>query len=145
MRRLFLTALGLLVFMVAACGSGSSDIVSYTDPEKTSLVNLPTGWHTYDISELNALEDVPFAEPYGGFEYPAVTSLAFDGAPPRLLANLPARPHLAAPPSPPEIAPTSPPPWHWSPPRSAPCRSEASATWNANTSTARHSVRQFFP
>ena len=88
MRRLFLTVLGLLAFMVVACGSGSSDIVSYTDPEKSSLVNLPTGWHTYDISELNALDDVPFAEPYGGFDYPAVSSLAFDGAPARDVANL---------------------------------------------------------
>ena len=88
MRRLFLLPLCLFAWSVAACGSGNADVVSYTDPEKTSLVNLPPEWHTYDINELNALEDVPFAEPYGGFEYPAVSSLAFDGAPARDVSNL---------------------------------------------------------
>ena len=88
MRRLFSIAVIPLTFAVAACGSGDSDLVPYTDPEKLSLVNLPPEWHTYDIAELNALEDVPFAEPYGGFEYPAVSSLAFDGAPARDVTNI---------------------------------------------------------
>lgn len=81
-------ALGPLALVLAACGSGASDIVSYTDPDKLSLVNLPTEWNTYEISELNALEDVPFAEPYAGFEYPALFSMAFDGAPARDVANV---------------------------------------------------------
>ncbi len=88
MRRWLMIALGPLALALAACGTGTTDLVAYTDPEKLSLVNLPTEWNTYEISELNALEDVPFAEPYGGFEYPAVTSLAFDGAPARDIANL---------------------------------------------------------
>jgi hypothetical protein len=88
MRRRLMIALGPLVVALAACGSGATDMVSYTDPDKLALVNLPTAWNTYEISELNALEDVPFAEPYGGFEYPAVSSLAFDGAPARDVANV---------------------------------------------------------
>ena len=88
MRRRLMIALGPLVVALAACGSGATDMVSYTDPDKLSLVNLPTAWNTYEISELNALENVPFAEPYGGFEYPAVSSMAFDGAPARDVANV---------------------------------------------------------
>lgn len=81
-------ALGPFALVLAACGSGGTDIVSYTDPDKLSLVNLPTEWNTYEISELSALEDVPFAEPYAGFEYPALFSMAFDGAPARDVANV---------------------------------------------------------
>lgn len=88
MRRRLMIALGPLALVLAACGSGTTDIVSYTDPDKLSLVNLPTEWNTYEISELAALEDVPFAEPYAGFEYPALFSMAFDGAPARDVANV---------------------------------------------------------
>jgi hypothetical protein len=88
MRRALKIALGPLVVALATCGSGTSDTVSYTDPDKLSLVNLPPTWNTYEISELNALDDVPFAEPFAGFEYPAVSSLAFDGAPARDVSNV---------------------------------------------------------
>lgn len=88
MRRRLMIALGPFALVLAACGSGGTDIVSYTDPDKLSLVNLPTEWNTYEISELSALEDVPFAEPYAGFEYPALFSMAFDGAPARDVANV---------------------------------------------------------
>jgi len=88
MRRALKIALGPLVVALAACGSGTADTVSYTDPDKLSLVNLPTTWNTYEIGELNALDDVPFAEPFAGFEYPAVSSFAFDGAPARDVANV---------------------------------------------------------
>jgi hypothetical protein len=88
MRRRLLIAAGPLALILVACGSGSPEIVSYTDPDKLSLVNLPTEWNTYETSELSALEDVPFAEPYGGFEFPAVSSLAFDGAPAHDVTNI---------------------------------------------------------
>jgi hypothetical protein len=87
MRRLMI-AIGPLAVALAACGSGTTDVVAYTDPDKLSLVNLPTEWHTYEIAELSALEDVPFAEPYQGFDYPAVSSLAFDGAPALDVSNI---------------------------------------------------------
>jgi hypothetical protein len=88
MRRALKIALGPLVVALAACGSGTSDTVSYTDPDKLSLVNLPTTWNTYEITELNELDHVPFAEPFAGFEYPAVSSIAFDGAPARDVSNV---------------------------------------------------------
>ena len=88
MRRALKIALGSLVVALAACGSGTSETVPYTDPDKLSLVNLPTTWNTYEISELNALDDVPFAEAFAGFEYPAVSSIAFDGAPARDVSNV---------------------------------------------------------
>ena len=88
MRRALMIALGPLLLTLAACGSGASDTVSYTDPDKLALVNLPNTWNTYEISELNALDDVPFAEPFAGFDYPAVSSLAFDGAPARDVTNV---------------------------------------------------------
>jgi hypothetical protein len=88
MRRRITIALGPLVLVLVACGSGTSEIVSYTDPDKLTLVNLPTEWNTYEISELNALEDVPFEESYAGFDYPAVSLMAFDGAPARDVANV---------------------------------------------------------
>ena len=88
MRRAFITAILPLAVALASCGSGNDDTVSYTDPEKLSLVNLPQNWNTYETSELTALDDVPFAEPYGGFEYPPVSALAFDAAPSRDVANV---------------------------------------------------------
>jgi hypothetical protein len=88
MRRAFITVLGPLALALVSCGTGDADTVSYTDPDKLSLVNLPTTWNTYEIAELNALEDVPFAEPYAGFNYPPVSSLAFDAAPARDVANV---------------------------------------------------------
>lgn len=88
MRRALKIALGPLLVTLAACGSGTSDTVSYTDPDKLTLVNLPTTWNTYEIAELNSLDEVPFAEPFAGFEYPAVSSIAFDGAPARDVSNV---------------------------------------------------------
>ncbi len=78
----------LLVLMVAiavtACGSsGAESTINYTDAGKLSLVQFPDNWHTYELAELDNLEDVPFEEPFQGFEYPAVVSTAFDGAPTR--------------------------------------------------------------
>jgi hypothetical protein len=71
-----------------ACAGGESSTNNYTDPGKLSLVELPGTWHTYELDELGDLEARPFDQPYGGFEYPAVVSTAFDGAPSRDLNNV---------------------------------------------------------
>ncbi|HSL25016.1 MAG TPA: hypothetical protein VLA54_01955 [Acidimicrobiia bacterium] len=76
------------LLVLGGCGAGATDTVSYTDPEKLSLVNLPSEWHFYEIDELSALGQVPFAESYAGFDFPAVTSMAFDGAPARDVTNV---------------------------------------------------------
>jgi hypothetical protein len=87
-RRLILLS-ALVAAMVSACGgAGVQSTVSYTDPGNLSLVELPQAWHTYELDELDSLDDVPFDEPYGGFDYPAVVSTAFDGAPTRDLGNI---------------------------------------------------------
>jgi len=86
-RRRLMVVLPVAIFL-AACGSGNSDTANYTDPAKLSLVQLPGDWHTYDLEEMANLDDHPFLEPYGGFEYPAVVSTAFDGAPNRDLGNV---------------------------------------------------------
>jgi len=79
----------LVVFAISACGSsGAESTVSYTDAGKLSLVQFPDNWHTYELDELDGLADVPFEEPYAGFDYPAVVSTAFDGAPSRDLENV---------------------------------------------------------
>jgi len=88
MRRLLFIAAGPLAVVLAACGSGASDSVAYTDPDKMTLVHLPSEWNTYEISELNALGDVPFAEPFNGLEFPTVSSMAFDAAPTRDVTNV---------------------------------------------------------
>lgn len=77
-----------LALVLAACAGTDASTLSYTDPGKLSLVQLPQTWHTYELDELSELEAHPFHEPYGGFEYPAVVSTAFDGAPSRDLDNI---------------------------------------------------------
>lgn len=79
----------LASFAVVACGQGGVEsTISYTDAGNLALVKLPDNWHTYELDELGALDDVPFDEPYAGFNYPAVVSTAFDGAPSRDLGNV---------------------------------------------------------
>ncbi len=81
--------LGSMALLLGACASsGTSDIVSYTDPDKLALVEIPSVWHIYELDELNALNELPFAVPYGGFDFPAVSSAAFDGAPARDVTNV---------------------------------------------------------
>jgi hypothetical protein len=89
MHRRILFLIAPMALAAAACGGGSGeDTVSYTDPGKLSLVNLPTEWHLYEPQELSGLEDMPFTEPYNGLDYPEVTSIAFDGAPARDVTNI---------------------------------------------------------
>jgi hypothetical protein len=79
----------LLTLLAAACGSGSSgDSVTYTDPSKLSLFTVPAGWNLYELSELSALDRLPFIESFQGLEFPAVSSVAFDGAPVRDVTNV---------------------------------------------------------
>ncbi len=77
-----------LALALVACGGSESSTNNYTDPGKLALVELPGTWHTYELDELGDLEGRPFDQPYGGFEYPAVVSTAFDGAPSRDLSNV---------------------------------------------------------
>jgi hypothetical protein len=89
MHRRFSLLLAPVVLALVACGSGDGEeTVSYTDPGNLSLVNLPSDWNLYEAQDLNGLDDMPFTEPYDGFDYPEVTSMAFDGAPARDVSNV---------------------------------------------------------
>jgi hypothetical protein len=82
---------GLIVVGLAAvaCSASSSDgSVTYTDPSKLSLLTVPEQWNLYDLSELSGLERLPFIEEFQGFKFPAVSAVAFDGAPSRAISNV---------------------------------------------------------
>ena len=89
MGRRFSVLLILAAVGLSACGDGGNEsTINYTDAGKLSLVQLPDNWHTYELDELDDLTDMPFDEAYAGFDYPAVVSTAFDGAPSRDLNNV---------------------------------------------------------
>jgi hypothetical protein len=63
-------------------------VVTYTDTERLGRFQIPEQWHTYELSELSALDDLPFDEPVQGFTFPPVSSIAFDGDPVRDVTHL---------------------------------------------------------
>jgi len=65
----------------AACSGGDSDTRSVTDDQSLSRFELPADWHTYELSELSTLDQLPFNVPYQGFNFPAMSAIGFDGAP----------------------------------------------------------------
>ncbi|HEU4319646.1 MAG TPA: hypothetical protein VFS66_06155 [Acidimicrobiia bacterium] len=66
---------------LAACSSGDSDVRTITDDQSLSRFDVPADWHTYELSELSTLEQLPFDAEYQTFTFPAITSIGFDGAP----------------------------------------------------------------
>jgi hypothetical protein len=74
--------------MLAACAGSDEGVVTFTDDERLSRFELPESWHTYELAELSELEDIPFDEQVQGFEFPAITSVGFDGGPVRDVSNL---------------------------------------------------------
>jgi hypothetical protein len=77
-----------LVLLLAACSNAGSGVVTFTDEERLTKFEIPESWHVYELSELSALEDVPFDEQVQGFSFPAISSVGFDGGPVRDVANL---------------------------------------------------------
>ena len=77
-----------LVLLLAACSNAGSGVVTFTDEERLTRFEIPESWHVYELSELSALEDVPFDEQVQGFSFPAISSVGFDGGPVRDVANL---------------------------------------------------------
>jgi hypothetical protein len=79
----------LVGLVAAACSSGASDqSVTYTDPAKLSLLTVPEEWNLYELGELSGLESLPFIEEFQGLKFPAVSAVAFDGAPSRAIDNV---------------------------------------------------------
>jgi len=77
-----------LVLLLAACSNAGSGVVTFTDEERLTKFEIPESWHVYELSELSALEEVPFDEQVQGFSFPAISSVGFDGGPVRDVANL---------------------------------------------------------
>jgi hypothetical protein len=74
--------------MLAACSGADEGVVTFTDDERLSRFDLPESWHVYELAELSELEDMPFDEQVQGFDFPAITSVGFDGGPVRDVGNL---------------------------------------------------------
>lgn len=58
----------------AACSGGDSGTRSVTDDQSLSRFELPVDWHTYELSELSTLDQLPFNVPYQGFNFPAMSA-----------------------------------------------------------------------
>ncbi len=79
---------GGLVLLLAACDGGSAAVVTHTDEQRLGRFQIPEQWHTYELSELSSLEDMPFDESVQGFTFPPVSGIAFDGDPVRDVEHL---------------------------------------------------------
>ncbi|HSO50655.1 MAG TPA: hypothetical protein VLS86_08905 [Acidimicrobiia bacterium] len=77
-----------VAFLLAACAGADTGVVTFTDPEKLSKIDIPESWNVYQLAELSALEDLPFDEQVQGFSFPAISSVGFDGGPVRDVSNL---------------------------------------------------------
>jgi hypothetical protein len=80
--------LGGLLVVLAACGGDSAEVVTHTDDQRLARFQIPEEWHTYELSELSSLEDMPFDEAVQGFTFPPVSGIAFDGDPVRDVEHL---------------------------------------------------------
>lgn len=89
MRRRILPLIGLLAVAAPACAqSGGDGLVTYTDPESRTLLEVPTDWHLYEIDEINQLDQVPFVQDVQGLEFPVESVVGFDAAPVDDVENL---------------------------------------------------------
>jgi len=77
-----------LVLLLAACSDADAGVMTFTDEERLTKFDIPESWHVYELSELSALEDLPFDEQVQGFSFPAISSVGCDGGPVRDVANL---------------------------------------------------------
>lgn len=80
-RRGVVTLLVLFGVLASACATGTSDVITYRDPDDLSLFEIPNDWHLYERSELGEVGGVPFAASYAGIVVPVEGGVAFDGAP----------------------------------------------------------------
>lgn len=81
--------IAVLALGLSACATGGdADLVTYTDPGRQSLFSIPGQWNLYELGELSSLGTLPFVQSVQGIEFPAIDSVAFDGAPVRDVGNL---------------------------------------------------------
>ena len=89
-------AAAVLVFALAACGGSSDGVQTYTDPERLSLVELPSDWHLYPQEQVSNLDGFPFMASYGNTSMSVRSVVAFDGAPAAAVDNLTVDPALSS-------------------------------------------------
>jgi len=73
----------IVALALAACSSGESNLVTYTDNDRLSRFDVPTDWNLYEFPEISTLSDLPFDETVQGLAFPAMVSVGFDAAPVR--------------------------------------------------------------
>ena len=71
----------LLAISLTACSQPEAGITTHTDPERLSLIEVPSEWHLYESDEMAELESQVFTADIDGL--PIEYSIAFDGAPSR--------------------------------------------------------------
>lgn len=81
---------GVLAVLLTACsGAGATDeLITYTDPDRLTLLEMPPDWHLYEIEEINQLDRVPFVQEVQGLEFPVESVIGFDAAPVADVDNL---------------------------------------------------------
>ncbi len=83
-----LLVLTTAILLISACGGDSASVITYTDDERLGRFQIPEQWHTYQLSELSSLDDLPFDEQVQGLTFPPVSGIGFDGDPVRDVAHL---------------------------------------------------------
>ena len=87
--RLTRLALSLVVLglVATACGSSSTGVTEYKDPEDRALFVIPDDWNLYQADELVDVSVVPFSTQFTD-GLPVIQQVAFDGAAGRDINNL---------------------------------------------------------
>ncbi|MFQ5966250.1 MAG: hypothetical protein ACE5MI_01420 [Acidimicrobiia bacterium] len=80
-------AVATLALVSAACSSSESGSITYQDPDRRSLFELPASWNLYEGDHLAGVT-VPFITQGADFQLPVLSQVAFDGAPSRDSDNL---------------------------------------------------------
>ena len=71
----------LFAVPLAACSQPEAGITTHTDPDRQSLIEVPSEWHLYESEEMAELESQVFTADIDGL--PIEYAIAFDGAPRR--------------------------------------------------------------
>lgn len=84
-----LSTIPVLALAIVACGgSGAGGEIEFTDPERLSLLRLPSDWNLYEEPGSEAIAASPFLPQFSDIAFPAQSVVAFDGAPSAAVDNL---------------------------------------------------------
>ncbi len=83
-----LVLVAIVALIAAACGGGDSDSLTYKDPDRLTLFEIPATWNLYTTEDLSAVTEVPFVVQGRDFTLPVISRVAFEGSPSRNVSNL---------------------------------------------------------